>query len=119
MEYDIKMVRGDTYPFSIVIDGDTPAPVDVKMTVKVSPRLSASPLFQLTLEDGITITEDGFDVRVPPSATENLNEGNYYYDVQFTYNGTNDDDVYTPIRGAFRILADYTTPAATSGEEET
>lgn len=119
MEYDIEMVRGDTYPFSIVIDGDTPAPDDVAMTVKTSPRLSATPLFQLTLEDGITETEDGFDVRVPPSATEDLNEGNYYYDVQFTYSGTDDDDVYTPIRGAFKILADYTTPSAASGEEET
>ena len=119
MEYDIEMVRGDTYPFSIVIDGDTPDPEAITMTVKASPRRSADPVFQLSLGDGITATEDGYDVRIPPSATEELSEGIYYYDVEFSFAIDEEDDVYTPIRGKVKLLPDTTTPEDRPTEEET
>ena len=119
MEYDIEMVRGDTYPFSIVIDGDTPEPEAVTMTVKQSPHRTATPIFQLSLDDGITETEDGYDVRIPPSATEELDSSNYYYDVEFMYSISGNDDVYTPIRGKLKLLPDTTTPEDRPTEEET
>lgn len=119
MEYDIEMVRGDTYPISIVIDGSTPDPEAITMTVKASPRKSADPVFQLSLGDGITETDDGYAVRIPPSATEELNEGIYFYDVEFMFSTDDDDDVYTPIRGKLKLIPDTTTPDDRPTEEET
>ena len=105
--YDITMMRGDTLAYRIEVSfpqGVTPLiPDEIRMTCK---RLSDSmtPLFALSIGNGITADGAGWDVRVPPEATAKATPGVYHYDVEFTFG----DDVYTPLFGDLIIVQDVT-----------
>lgn len=101
-KYDLSMVRGDTLEFDVTIDG-----VLIVTAVYMTAKAAIAPqdnLFQLSLGEGITATEDGYHFRVPPEATFNATPGMYNYDVQFV----TALDVYTPLIGKLEIINDVT-----------
>ena len=100
--HDLQMVRGDTLSFDIQAEGLEGSVTNVTMTARLDG--SGTNLFQVTLGDGITATEEGWHVRVPPAATQDAAPTSYRYDVQFVVG----DDVYTPLYGTLKLIEDVT-----------
>lgn len=107
MEYEnITMIKGDTLSFNVEVFDQSGAPMTVDtayFTVKKNIN-SADIAFQLSMNSGITYVDDLLVVRVPPSATDTLEAGRYYYDLQLGV----DDDIYTPMIGILTIEQDVT-----------
>lgn len=107
MEYEnIAMIKGDTLSFNVEVFDQSGAPMTVDtafFTVKKNIG-SDEPTFQLSMNNGITYVDDLLVVRVPPSATDTLEAGRYYYDLQLGV----DDDIYTPMIGMLTIEQDVT-----------
>lgn len=98
---NIKMVRGDTLSFGIVLYGDVQTLDSAFFTCKKD--YNDSPVFQKSLGDGISEVDEGeYAVRVAPEDTKDLEVGKYYYDVQVG----NGDDVFTVLRGILEIEYD-------------
>ena len=102
--YQINMARGDTLSFGLEFEGLGQDLDSAFMTVKKN-ALDETPLFQKSLGDGISKTEDyKYIVRVLPEDTEELDAGEYVFDVQITANG----DVFTIMLGVLVISQDVT-----------
>lgn len=108
IDRDIAMIQGDTLSFGFQIQGlgSTP-PTSIDFTCKNTPE-DTEALFAVSLEDYITLRsydseEDvyTYGVRIPPSMTEDIDLGRYFYDLQLAAN----DDVITLMRG--RLTIDY------------
>lgn len=103
--YDIEMVRGDTLEFTAKIEDFTGTVSAVSFGCRVNALDTGNYVFQKTLGSGITSLGNGeYDVRVAPADTASLTPGLYDYDLQFTIGS----DVYTPMLGKLRLLADTT-----------
>ena len=101
---NIRLVRGDTLSFNIVMYGDIQELDGVYFTVKKDYTEEA--IFQKSLSDGISEAEEGiYAVRVAPEDTADMEVGRYYYDLQIE----SGDDVMTVLRGIFEIVFDITT----------
>lgn len=108
----LEMTRGDT--FSLAFSTDLENDLDeVEFSIKTSYDAVAYTV-HVTLTSpgasgGVTKEDDGvYVVRVAPAATVNLTPGPYVYDLQVTYGS----DIFTPLRGSFRIGPDVTRPSA-------
>lgn len=101
--YDISMVRGDTLPFDVEIQDYEGEVDDFAMTCRATPNAVAA-IFKKDLEDGISVLDNTYTVRVAPEDTASLDPGVYYYDIQVTI----DSDVFTPIKGKLYIDWDVT-----------
>ena len=89
--YQINMARGDTLSFGLEFEGLGQNLDSAFFTVKKN-ALDEEPIFQKTLANGITKQEDYvYIVRVAPDDTEDLDAGQYAFDMQVSANG----DVYT------------------------
>ena len=103
----ITMMRGDTLSFGVVVSDQAGQPLDLDtafMTCKKN-FTDEEPIFQKSLEDGITKDSDGkYVVRVAPNDTKDVEAGIYFYDLQIGANG----DVYTVLRGYLKLEWDVT-----------
>jgi len=103
MYQNITMVRGDTLAFGIkFIDLDQDldsAYLSCKKNLE-----DEEYIFQKSIGDGITRTEEGYRFRVAPADTASAETGNYFYDVVISVN----DDVYTILNGMLSLIPDVT-----------
>lgn len=101
-DMNLVTTRGDTIQFAVEIDGMEGTDADaMNFTVKKNIDDTAF-VIRKTLNDGITKIDDThYRVRVAPAETENLEIGNYYYDLEMTV----DSDKYTLLKG--RLKVDY------------
>lgn len=109
MNDNLKMVRGDTFSFTIEIDGLTTDLTNAYFSCKKN-KDDDEYVFQKDLTDGIeksdeTTTSKSYKVTVAPSDTNTIEEGNYFYDLQIEAEG----EVFTPLLGVLNIVADITT----------
>ena len=103
-DQNLSMVRGDTLAFGIEIEGNTQDLDSAFFSVKQDID-SDQYLFRKSLGYGITKVGIGdnfiqYRVRVAPEDTENIEDGNYYYDLEIGLNG----DIFTVLRGVLTIL---------------
>ena len=101
-DMNLVTTRGDTIQFAVEIDGMEGTDADaMNFTVKKNID-DLIFVLQKTLNDGVTKIDDThYRVRVMPAETENLEIGNYYYDIEMTVNA----DKYTLLKG--RLKVDY------------
>lgn len=103
---DISMVKGDTMSFGFQIQGlGDQRPDEIHFTCKQDLE-DENYIFERTLDNGISFRSYDqetdtltYGVRVPPEATEDLQDGIYYYDLQLDING----DILTLMKGRLTI----------------
>lgn len=103
---DISMVKGDTMTFGFQIQGlKGQRPDEIHFTC-MQDLEDENYIFERTLNNGVSFRDYDSDtdtltygVRVPPEATEDLQDGLYYYDLQLDING----DVLTLMKGRLTI----------------
>lgn len=103
---DISMVKGDTMTFGFQIQGlEGQRPDEIHFTCKQDLE-DENYIFERTLDNGVSFRDYDqetdtltYGVRVPPEATEDLQDGLYYYDLQLDING----DVLTLMKGRLTI----------------
>ena len=107
MNKNIKMVRGDTFSFGIEYAFDDESSQDLEtcyFSCKKNPN-DEEYIFQKSLSDGISKVSNGkYRVRVAPEDTDDVEVGNYLYDLEFGLNG----DIFTIIKGILTIENDVT-----------
>ena len=103
---NLEMVRGDTFEFNIEIEGLLTDLSSASFGVKKNID-DTGYVLQKTLNSGITKnttlstdTSKVYTIRVEANDTNQLEYGDYYYDLQV---GANSNDVFTPLRGALKI----------------
>lgn len=105
---NLFMVRGDTFRFKLEIEGLETDLSGAYFSCKKN-KDDIAYIFQKSLGDGITKLEDTdtskiYEVVVAPEDTENVDEGNYFYDLQIEVNG----DIFTPLLAILKIEKDVT-----------
>ena len=109
MNYDnLYMVKGDTFRFTIEIEGLTDDLTDAYFSCKKN-KEDTTYIFQKSLGDGITKTSETdtskfYEIVVDPDDTDDVEEGNYFYDLQLEV----DDEKFTPLLGVLKIDWDIT-----------
>lgn len=114
MNDNLRMVRGDTFSFTIEIDGLTTDLTGAYFSCKKN-KDDNDYIFQKSLSDGIvksaeTDTSKSYKITVAPADTNEIVEGNYYYDLQIEVS----DEVFTPLIGILNIVADITRASVIS-----
>lgn len=110
---NLYMTRGDTFGFDILIEGLSSDLDEAYFSVRTDINDPAVYTFQKSLGDGIEkvdISEANnrqYHIEVAPEDTDNVELGDYYYDLQLTA-GT---EVFTPLKGTFKISYDVTRPS--------
>ncbi len=110
---NIFMVRGDTLWFKFTVEGLTSDLDSAYFSCRKDVETNAvNYVFQKLIGDGITKVETTdtsitYEVVVAPEDTENVDIGNYYYDLQLTKDG----EVMTPFIGVLNINYDVTRPS--------
>lgn len=103
---NITMVKGDTLAFNVQVFDDEGEPVTVDsayMTCKKRPT-STDKVFQKSLFNGIEQSEGMMLVRVAPEDTKEVDEGEYFYDLQIGVG----EDVFTLMIGVLTLEQDIT-----------
>lgn len=113
MNENLRMVRGDTFSFTIEIDGLTSDLTSAYFSCKNN-KDNSTYTFQKSLGDGIqkvfeTDNSKSYQVTIEPEDTNEIDAGNYYYDLQLEIDG----DVFTPLIGVLNIIMDITTVPVT------
>lgn len=116
MNNNLFMVRGDTFRFSVEIEGLTVNLTNAYFSCKKN-KDDTEYIFQKSLENGIaktkeTDTSKTYEVVVAPEDTEEVEDGKYFYDLQIEVDG----EIYTPLLAILTIEKDVThntvTPSA-------
>lgn len=110
MNKNLKMVRGDTLSFGIEysFDDETTQDLDTCYFSCKQNMDDEEYIFQKSLNNGISKVDNGkYRVRVAPEDTENVDIGNYYYDLEIGLN----NDIFTIIKGVLSIESDITRGA--------
>lgn len=98
-DYNIEFVRGDTFTFTIKLNGFEGTIASVYMSCKKY-ITDVEYQFQKEIGDGITINQDGtITFRVAPEDTTNLDIGDYIYDVQIGISS----DIFTVLKGKLTL----------------
>lgn len=110
MKTNMEMKRGDTLSFAVEIkfDEDVQELETAFFTCKMNYD-DNTPIFQKRLGNGISLAEKYgnilyYIVRVAPRDTENVEVGQYYFDMEIGING----DVFTILDGVLNIENDVT-----------
>ena len=109
MNYDnLYMVRGDTFRFTIEIEGLVQNLTSAYFSCKKN-KDDDEYIFQKSLGDGIAKVKDNenskdYEIVVAPEDTEDVDFGNYIYDLQLAVGS----DVLTPLLGTLTIDWDVT-----------
>lgn len=98
----INLTKGDTLAFGFTVDGISG--IDGAYFSCKKDLSDASYLFQKTLGNGITLTEDGYTVRVAPEDTKNADIGQYFYDLELKAGS----DTFTVLKGILNLTYDVT-----------
>ena len=116
MNNNLFMVRGDTFRFSVEIEGLEEDLTSAYFSCKKN-KDDTIYVFQKSLGNGIsktaeTETSKTYEVVVAPEDTEEVEDGKYFYDLQIEVDG----EVYTPLLAILTIEKDVThntvTPSA-------
>jgi len=116
MNNNLFMVRGDTFRFSVEIEGLEEDLTSAYFSCKKN-KDDTTYVFQKSLGNGIsktaeTETSKTYEVVVAPEDTEEAEDGKYFYDLQIEVDG----EVYTPLLAILTIEKDVThntvTPSA-------
>ena len=103
---NLNMIRGDSFSFDVALsdlDGDTVSSIYFTAKKKATDE---TPVFQKSLENGITLTEGTtYRVRVAPEDTGGVASGKYVYDLQIGVGS----DIYTVLMGVLQIDQDVTS----------
>ena len=104
---NMKIIRGDTLSFGFEYSFDDETSQDLE-TCYFSCKKNADDddyVFQKSLSNGISKVADGqYRVRIAPVDTEDVEIGNYLYDLEIGLNG----DKFTLLKGILKIDADVT-----------
>ena len=103
-DQNITMVKGDTLSFAIICKDQYNERIEFDtayFTCKKNPSDGWN-LFRKSLEDGISLVEDHYVVRVSPEDTKYADPGRYYYDLEVGV----DDDIFTIMKGILEIEQD-------------
>lgn len=103
---NITMVKGDTLAFNVQVFDDEGEPITVDsafMTCKKRPS-DTEKVFQKSLNHGIEQSGGMMLVRVAPEDTQEVDEGEYFYDLQIGVA----DDVFTLMIGVLTLEQDIT-----------
>lgn len=107
MYNNMKMVRGDTLSFAIEYSLDDETQQNLE-TCYFSCKKNADDteyVFQKSLSNGISKVSNGqYRIRVAPEDTDELEVGNYFYDLEIGLN----EDKFTLLRGILKIEEDIT-----------
>lgn len=109
---NLFMVRGDSFGFNIEIVGLSTVLDGAYFSCREDVETDeVQYVFQKSLGDGIELvktTEDSviYHIELSPEDTEEVDIGNYYYDVQIEKDG----NVFTPLIGRLNISYDVTRP---------
>ena len=109
MNYEnLYMVRGDTFRFTIEIEGLNVPLTNAYFSCKKN-KEDNEYIFQKSLSDGIsevqrTQTSRQYEIVVAPEDTEEVDAENYFYDLEIVVG----DEVYTPLLGILKIDMDVT-----------
>ena len=115
MNYEnLYMVKGDTFRFTIEIEGLETDLTSAYFSCKKN-REDENYIFQKSLGSGISKIEDTetgkvYEIIANPEDTEQVEDGNYFYDLQLEAEG----EVFTPLLGVLRIDWDITKPVNVS-----
>ena len=114
MNTNLFMVRGDTFRFNLEIEGLEEDLTNAYFSCKKN-KDDTTYIFQKSLGDGITKTEETetsktYEIVVAPEDTNNVEDGNYFYDLQIQV----DDDIFTPLLAILKIEKDITVPVIPS-----
>lgn len=107
MNNNMKMTRGDTYSFGIEYKIDDESTQDLETCYFSCKKNSDDEnyIFQKSLDNGISKVANGqYRIRVAPEDTEEIEAGNYFYDLEIGLNG----DKFTLLKGILRIESDVT-----------
>lgn len=108
MVANIELVKGDTLSFGMEFQEYTDGLSSAYFSVKKN-RTDKSYIFQKSLGNGITeSSKTEYVIRVAPEDTENLEVGQYYYDLQISADG----DVFTVLRGILNLYWPVTDEGA-------
>ncbi len=108
---NIKITKGDSFSFIFEIEDLTQDIESAFFTCKRNADDKAK-LFQKTLRNGITKLENGkYLVRVAPSDTELIEQGQYPYDLEVGINS----EVYTILKGVLMLDFDVTREVKNEG----
>ena len=109
---NLTMVRGDTMQFQMKLKNLQATVASLYFTAKTN-GTDSTPVFQKSLEDGITLVDtDTYQIRVAPADTANVAAGNYVYDLQIGLGS----DIWTPMMGNLVLLQDVTNPAPATSD---
>lgn len=109
MNYEnLYMVKGDTFRFLIEIEGLDNDLTDAYFSCKKN-KEDTEYIFQKSLGTGIakkseTDTSKIYEIVVDAADTDEVEEGNYFYDLQLEANG----EKFTPLLGVLKIDWDIT-----------
>lgn len=104
MNYDnLYMVKGNTFRFTIEIEGLNDDLTAAYFSCKKN-KQDDEYIFQKTLNNGIAKVEDTengklYEVVAAPTDTEDVEDGQYFYDLQLEANG----EKFTPLLGVLKI----------------
>lgn len=110
---NLFMVRGDTFRFKVEIEGLVNNLTSAYFSCKKNLD-DQEYVFQKSIGDGISkykSTENSiiYEVVVAPEDTENVECGNYFYDLQLGVDG----DIFTPLNAILKIEKDVTHSSVT------
>lgn len=104
---DLKVVRGDTFSNTIIVEGLGQNLEAIQFTCKSGLNDNDEEIFTKELNDGITLIEYNeeedirkYAIRVAPEDTEDVQSGTYYYDIRIKVNF----DVFTIMKGKFILI---------------
>ena len=99
MDYNISMIRGDTLSFGLELEELEQELGSAYFSCKKN-YADKDYVFQKSLLNGIERREGNvYAIRVAPEDTENIDVGNYYYDLQVGVNS----DVFTILHGVLMV----------------
>lgn len=107
MNNNMKMTRGDTYSFGFEYKIDDESTQDLETCYFSCKKNSDDEnyIFQKSLDNGISKVANGqYRIRVAPEDTEEIEAGNYFYDLEIGLN----EDKFTLLKGILRIETDVT-----------
>jgi hypothetical protein len=104
--YDITLVRGDDHTFAVEWTDSEGEPVEID-TARMHIRKvvsSGSTLLELTVGEGLTVTDNRVDVELSAEQTAELTSGVYDLEIVSAASG----DVKTLVGGRVRVREDVT-----------
>lgn len=102
---NFEMIKGDTLSFAVEIEfDDKPQELEKALFTCKKNLDDGDVVFQKTLENGISFRKQErnkmyYVVRIAPEDTNDIEAGNYFYDMQIELNS----DVFTILIGALKI----------------